>query len=99
MPRSRPFSGRSRTCPMLALTTYPGPRNLLMDLAFFGLSTITSACPPRTPSERGTSSVWDLRARLALGAAGFLAVFVSGGVRAGGDFADLRSAVYSDPRP
>src|SRR5688572_25918301 len=43
------FLGRSRTCPMLALTTYPGPRNLLIDLAFFGLSTMTSE-RPRAPS-------------------------------------------------
>src|SRR4051812_35627337 len=37
--------GRSRTCPMLALTTNAEPRNLLIDLAFFGLSTITSERP------------------------------------------------------
>jgi hypothetical protein len=30
---------------MLALTTYPEPTNLLIDRAFFGLSTMTSAGP------------------------------------------------------
>src|SRR5271165_1229561 len=31
---------------MLAFTTYLGPRNLLMDLAFLGLSTMTREWPP-----------------------------------------------------
>src|SRR5271165_6708840 len=31
---------------MLALTTYCGPRNLLIDLAFLGLSTMTREWPP-----------------------------------------------------
>src|SRR5208283_4680540 len=31
---------------MLALTTYSGPRNLLIDLAFLGLSTMTREWPP-----------------------------------------------------
>src|SRR5208337_3030361 len=31
---------------MLALTTYFGPRNLLIDLAFLGLSTMTREWPP-----------------------------------------------------
>src|SRR5208282_1375187 len=31
---------------MLALTTYLGPRNLLIDLAFLGLSTMTREWPP-----------------------------------------------------
>src|SRR5690606_35151367 len=35
----------SRTWPMLALTTNLEPKNLLIDLAFFGLSTITSDGP------------------------------------------------------
>src|SRR4051812_39436291 len=35
---------------MLALTTKPEPRNLLIALAFFGLSTITSAWPDPGPA-------------------------------------------------
>src|SRR5262245_10463759 len=35
---------------MLAFTTYLEPRNLLIDLAFLGLSTITSAWLPRGAS-------------------------------------------------
>jgi hypothetical protein len=34
---------------MLALTTYPGPRNVWIDLAFFGLSTMTSERPAAPP--------------------------------------------------
>jgi hypothetical protein len=39
---------------MLARTTNPGPRNLWIDLAFFGLSTMTSErpAPPPPPSSR-----------------------------------------------
>ena len=44
---------------MLALTTYLEPRNLLIDLAFLGLSTITREWPP--PPRAGTSPAPALR--------------------------------------
>ena len=53
--------GRSRTCPMLAFTTYFEPRNLWIDLAFLGLSTITSAGP--SPLADGPSPAAALRRR------------------------------------
>src|SRR5262245_34459792 len=41
---------------MLALTTNRGPRNLLIDFAFFGLSTITSDRPPRPAGAASAAS-------------------------------------------
>src|SRR4051812_31171288 len=40
-----PLGGRSRTCPMLAFTTKPSPRYLLIVLALAGDSTITRSLP------------------------------------------------------
>src|SRR5512134_2121005 len=39
---ARVLAGRSRTCPMEALTVNPRPRNLLIVFAFAGDSTMTS---------------------------------------------------------
>src|SRR5262249_49734157 len=85
---------------MLALTTYPEPRNLLIDLAFFGLSTITNDRPDPLLSAaalRGAVA-FGLAADLdALGAERF-AVLVSGeaaGLVVG--LADLRATVSSYP--
>ena len=36
------FSGKSRTCPIEAITSYPGPKYFLMVFAFAGDSTITN---------------------------------------------------------
>src|SRR6266496_5222478 len=45
--------GRSRTCPTVALTSYPAPRYLPMVFAFVGDSTITSELPSPRPLPRG----------------------------------------------
>src|SRR4051794_9074948 len=61
--------GRSRTCPMLALTTNAEPRNLLIDLAFFGLSTITSERPlgPSPPDAGRPTFAFDFAGAFAFG--------------------------------
>src|SRR6187551_3667535 len=61
--------GRSRTCPMLALTTKAEPKNLLIDLAFFGLSTMTNERPlgPPLPVEGRPSVAFDFAVALAFG--------------------------------
>src|SRR4051794_25304948 len=97
--------GRSRTWPMLALTTYPEPRNLLIDLAFFGLSTMTSVRPRPAPapapfSGSGTDSAGrrDDAAFVADFAAGRFRVLVSvEGSERVADLADLRATISSHP--
>src|SRR4051794_25317507 len=97
---------------MLALTTYAEPRNLLIDLAFLGLSTITSDRPlPPSGADRTLAPVAFLAGEAAAFfvdeagaffgalAEGF-AVLVSGdGSGALGDLADLRATVPSYPIP
>src|SRR6476661_5777002 len=91
--------GRSRTCPMLALTTYREPRNLLIDLAFFGLSTMTSDFPLGVPA--ATGSVADFRFGAFAGAFEEVRLVVvlrvvlvsADGARSLGDLADLRATV------
>src|SRR5277367_1366199 len=84
---------------MLALTTKPDPRNLLIDRAFLGLSTMTKVrpLPPALPFSDLDAAVLGLRGVAALGAA-FFRVLASGEApELVVDLVDLRATISSDP--
>ena len=84
---------------MLALTTNPDPRNLLIDLAFLGLSTMTKVRPLPPASLVSDLDAAGVRRRVAaaLGAA-VLRVLVSGEAPEPVlDLVDLRATISSDP--
>ena len=85
--------------PMLALTEKPEPRNLLIDLAFLGLSTMTRAIPlPAAPpfSDLDAAGVRRLAAA-ALGAAAFRVLVSAEAAEPFVDLVDLRATITSDP--
>src|SRR4051812_28707686 len=87
---------------MLALTTYPEPRNLWIDFAFLGLSTITSERPLPASGAARRLSAFSFVGLAAEDFAGFdrFAVLVSAeAARSPDGLADLRATVFSYPFP